>query len=190
MHDCLTFCSVGVDSYKESTKRMYSVDSKDFVVEITDIPQSSIGAPCPMILAREHSLHLAYYLEDPAPDWDGTTIRVVDPATSNEPVALVEFVYVYAHMFGPPNDEAFNGHPLESRGLRPYSVYEIRHSSWIRCLERMNSVHPHHESKVFDVYKHFIFAFHDTTFECVARSYIVTLHKGSVMDIIKQTSWC
>lgn len=69
---------------------MYCVDSQDRVIEIMDVPQSSVGAPCPMILAGEHHLHLAYYFEDRLPDWDGTTVRVVGESTTGMPVALVE----------------------------------------------------------------------------------------------------
>ena len=53
-------------------------------------------------------------------------------------------------MFGPPNDEAFDGHPLARRGLRPYGAFEVTHSSWIRQLEQMNSVHPHHSPPLFE----------------------------------------
>lgn len=69
-------------------------------------------------------------------------------------------------MFGPPNDEAFAGHPLADRGLNPYSVAEVQRSSWIRGLERMNSVHARHSRERFLEHKrHFVFAFHDSTFK-------------------------
>lgn len=165
---------------------MYSVDSKDTVTEIADAPQSSVGAPCPMILAGEHHLHLAYYLEDRSPDWDGTTVRVVGESTTGEPVALVEFTHACAHMFGPPNDEAFSGHPLASRGVGPYRVHEVHHSSWIRRLERMNAVHPCHRPEHFARYRHFIFAFHDTTFECIAEAFSVSVHSGSVAEVLER----
>lgn len=139
-----------------------------------------------MILAGEHHLHLVYYLEDQAPDWDGTTVRVVGERTTGEPVALVEFTHAYAHMFGPPNDEAFGGHPLAARGLRPYRVYEVRGSSWIRGLEHMNAVHPYHRPEHFARYRHFIFAFHDTTFECVAEAFRVSVHTGSVAGVLEK----
>lgn len=165
---------------------MYSVDSLDEVVEVTGLPQSSIGAPCPMILAGEHRLHLAYLLENRSQEWDGTTVRALDESSTGEPVALVEFSRAYAHMFGPPNDEAFSGHPLASRGLGPYGVYEILHSSWIRSLDRMNAVHPHHRSERFASYRHFVFAFHDTTFECVAEDFRMSRHTGSVEEVLQR----
>jgi hypothetical protein len=164
---------------------MYSVDHKDTVVELDNVPQSSIGAPCPMILVGEDHLHVAYYLENTPPGWDGTTVKVLSEHTGGEPVALVSFTHPYAHMFGPPNDEAFEGHPLKSRGLRPYAVFEVVHSSWIRQLERMNSVHEHHQPERFAEYHHFVFAFHDTTFECVAENFSVSVHTGNVAQVLQ-----
>ena len=163
---------------------MYSIDSKDTVIEISDAPQSSVGAPCPMFLAGEGYLYLAFFLEDTQTGWDGTTVRVVGEDTSGEPVALVTFTHIYAHFFGPPNDEAFSGHPLASRGLQPYSVSEVQHSSWIRMLERMNSVHPYHRPERFAELRHFIFAFHDTTFECIAQGFSSSVREGSVAGVL------
>jgi len=164
---------------------MYAVDQLDAVVKLTNVPQSSIGAPCPMLLAGEHYLHLAYYLQNTPSGWDGSTVRVLEDSSGNEPCALVEFKQAYAHMFGPPNDEAFEGHPLASRGLNPYGAFEISRCSWLRFLERINSVHPYHKAERFAGYKHFVFSFHDTTFECIARGFDVSLHRGSVASVLR-----
>lgn len=88
-------------------------------------------------------------------------------------------------MLGPPNDEAFVGHPLYEKGLRPHGVFEVRNSSWLRALERMNSVHPRHVADLFHGYRHFIFAFQDSTFECIAKSYGHDTRAGSAIDQIK-----
>ena len=135
-----------------------------------------------MILVGEHHLHLAYYLQNTPGGWDGTSVKILSEHPGGEPVALVSFTYPYAHMFGPPNDEAFEGHPLESRGLRSY---EVRDSSWVRQLERMNSVHEHHEPQRFSEYRHFVFAFHDTTFECIAENFTLSRHTGSVAQVLQ-----
>jgi hypothetical protein len=164
---------------------MYSVDDKDVVVTLGGVPQSSVGAPCPMLLVGEHHLHLAYYLQDTPEDWHGQFVRVVGEDSNGEAVALVEFMRPYAHMFGPPNDEAFAGHPLASRGLEPYSVFEIRDSSWIRRVERMNAVHPYHRAERFLEYRHYVFAFHDRTFECIAEGFTVSLQAGSVANVLQ-----
>jgi len=165
---------------------MYEVDNRDEVQELTGVPQSSIGAPVPVIISDENRVVLAYYVEERDPEWDGRTVRVVEPAGASEPFAIVRFAPCYAHMFGPPNDEAFSGHPLASRGLRPYGTYEVRQSSWIRRLELMNSVHKHHRPEAFKIRRHLIFAFHDSTFECVCEAFDVRSGHGSVGDALPE----
>ncbi|MDM7923403.1 MAG: hypothetical protein QUS14_13985 [Pyrinomonadaceae bacterium] len=162
---------------------MYKVDEKDEVVKLDEVPQSSVGAPTPVLVSDEGKVILAYHLENRPDDWDGTTIRVIRP-TSEEPVAIVEFKGCYAHMFGPPNDEAFSGHPLASRGLKPYGAYEVVNSSWIRQLERMNSVHERHEPERFWERRHLIFSFHDSVFECVADGFEIEKDFGSMVGIV------
>ena len=163
---------------------MYTITQQDQPHEIRDLPQSSVGAPCPMVIAGEHSLRLAYYIENCPSDWDGTSVRVLSDSDADEPCVVVTFNRPYAHMFGPPNDEAFWGHPLAKRGLKPYAVFEIENSSWLHALERMNSVHRAHRPEHFSIYKHFIFAFHDTTFECIAMSFEISMQKGSVWSVL------
>jgi len=143
---------------------MYRVN-QDLPRVLEEIPQSSVGAPCPMVVAGENSLLLAYCLQENRP-------------SASESCALVSFKRPYAHMFGPPNDEAFSGHPLAVRGLRPHAVFEIELSSWLHTLERMNSVHPFHRPEQFATYKHYVFAFHDTTFECIAESFTISSRQG------------
>ena len=164
---------------------MYQIDDRDRVVELDGVPQSSVGAPIPIVVADEHCVVLAYYLQDSPPGWDGSTARMVDPNDSDEPIAIVAFERCTAHLFGPPNDEAFSGHPLAARGLRPYSTFEVLESSWLRRLERMNSVHPAHDPKSFlEKKRHLVFAFHDSTFECICRGFHVQFAQGSVRSVL------
>lgn len=139
-----------------------------------------------MLIADEHSLRLAFYLEENrlSPEWTQTPVCPPAPGDSHDLCAVVRFALVHAHLFGPPNDEAFSGHPLASRGLTPYAAFEVEHSSWLRSLERMNTVHPHHRPEQFARYRHFILAFHDSTFECVAESFDVSLCRGSVWRVL------
>src|SRR5262245_18993466 len=169
---------------------MYPVDERDRVVEIQDVPQSSVGAPLPIVLSDEHKLLLAYVVQYTTPGWDGTLVRIVGPSTVGEPLALIEFARYQSFMFGSPNDEAFAGHPLESRGLHPYGAFEIEESSWVRQLERMNSVHPYHKPDGFERLKHFVFAFHDSTFECVAEGFTTSEHEGSLELLLPVMQSC
>jgi hypothetical protein len=163
---------------------MYEVDEKDRVRELADVPQSSVGAPNPFILGDERRVVLAYYLQETPSGWDGSTVRIVSPDYGDEPIAIVRFALCHAHMFGPPDDEAFTGHPLASRGLSPYGAFEVEHSSWIRRLERMNSVHPAHRAERFWKMRHLIFTFHDSTFECVCDAFDITRARGSIASVV------
>ena len=163
---------------------MYTSDGKDHVINLCDIPQSAVGAPLPVVTADEHQAAVAFYRQETPTDWDGTTVRVVD-YTSDEPWAIVLFGGCYALMFGPPNDEAFDGHPLANRGLRPYGAYVIADSSWLRQLERMNAVHRSHDCAAFMRHRmHFILSFHDSTFECIASGYRVVCGAGPIAETL------
>jgi hypothetical protein len=139
-----------------------------------------------MLIADEHLLRIAFYLEEArlSSEWAKVPVRPEVSNDSNSLCAVVSFSRVYAHMFGPPNDEAFVGHPLASRGLAPYAAFEVEQSSWLHALERMNSVHPYHRPEQFAQYKHFILSFHDSTFECIAASFEVALCRGSVECVL------
>src|SRR5688500_9729003 len=165
---------------------MYVITRNDRVRELAELPQSSIGAPCPMILVGEHSLRIAYYVEEKEEGWDGTTVRLMSPDQGTEPCAVADCVSPYAHLCGAPNDEAFAGHPLAERGLQPYGAYEVEGSSWLATLERMNSVHPYYRPERFKKYRHFILSFHDTTFECIAESFTLSTCRGSVEAALRQ----
>lgn len=161
---------------------MYEVDENDRVVALEGIPPSSAGAPEPVIIADERRVILAYHVQS-AEIWDGKTVRIED-TEGKEPIALVR-LESRAHMFGPPNDEAFSGHPLATRGLHPYGAFRIEGSSWIRKLERMNRVHRAHEPARFLTLQHLVFAFHDSTFECVCRQFDVRTERGIVvLDVL------
>ncbi len=163
---------------------MYEIDDRDRVRRLPDVLRPDVGAPLPVVLATEGDLHLVYRVNDPDPNWSGTTVREVSPTSFGERLAVIRFPGATTY-FGPPNDEAFQGHPLYARGLRPYGAWEVENSSWIRLLERMNSVHPSHRPEHYEAHRHFIFSFHDTTFECVAFSFDWQIENGSVKSILE-----
>jgi hypothetical protein len=94
---------------------------------------------------------------------------------------VVEFDGCSVTKFGYPNDEALAGHPLYERGLRPYGVFDVPNSSWTRELTAQNRVS---FPKTPDSTKrHFIFTFHDNTFECVARGLQASLSEKPPAEI-------
>jgi hypothetical protein len=143
----------------------YRVEGADAVVSLSDIPPIDSGAPMPRIWAAEHALELTYYIAR------GET-------HDDERVAVIRFQFHFAHFFGPPNEDVLQAHPLSGRGLDWYAGQEVLNSSWIHAMEVANRIHPHHDSKRYLQYRHFIFTFHDSTFECIAKSYQVEERDG------------
>lgn len=123
--------------------------SNQTATELTDWPQPAAGTPNPRVIADEDSL-LLYFR-----------------ACTGHHI-VVSFPHCDTFIFGAPNDEALNGHPLYGRGLKAYSAHKVLESDWIRELERRNSVHPRHNKDHYLADRvHYIVTFHDSTFECV-----------------------
>jgi hypothetical protein len=72
----------------------------------------------------------------------------------------------HAVKLGGPNDEARRGHPLYGTRLRPYAAHTVVNSLWIMAQEQINSVHPMHRGGWHQQLNHYLFCFHDSTFEC------------------------
>jgi len=157
----------------------------DKVVELSDAPQSCVGVPAPVVIGDERTLLLAYEVEAEKPGWKaGHVLTDEDLASFAAHVAVVEFVGYRSYSFGAPNDEALAGHPLYERGLRSYGAFEVEASSWITELERRNSVHPRHRAERFKLLHHYIFTFHDSTFECVAKGYRISEHRQPISELL------
>ena len=80
--------------------------------------------------------------------------------------ALIEFDRCLITKFGYPNDEAQGGHPLAAKMHGAYDIYEVFNSSWATQLEQQNGI-PFLNLPKWNI-RHFIFIFHDSTFECLA----------------------
>jgi hypothetical protein len=160
---------------------MYTVDHRDRVIPLVGLPQSSVGAPLPVLLRDEHSAVIAYSAQEKS----ATLVDAASVAT-DEPMAIVTFSPCYAVLHGPPNDETFSSHPLAPRGLRPYGSFEIENSSWLRRLEKMNRVHPQHDPGRYADRRHYVLAFHDTIFECIALAFKVESVVSSQRTVISR----
>jgi len=100
---------------------VYQPDDRDRVHPLSGVPQSDVGAPLPVVVADDHTLLLAYHARSKPTLEELAAIempRIVD-ADTDDPIAVIAFRQTYASFFGPPNDEAFDSHPLAARGLEP-----------------------------------------------------------------------
>jgi hypothetical protein len=102
-------------------------------------------------------------------------VSTSDPDVTEGTRAIVGFHRVRLTKFGFPNDEAKAGHPLYGRGFGEfgYDVSEVLNSSWAREAEAQNKVRFPDEPAWRT--RHFMFAFHDSCFECLADSLTLRL---------------
>ena len=101
--------------------------------------------------------------------------------------AVVELVRCLATKFGYPNDEALGGHPLYSRGLGAYEISEVMNSKWIDEQIRQNRVNfPETPNNTWK--RHFVFTFHDSTFECLAADIKIEITTEPFADTLARLS--
>lgn len=157
---------------------MYAIDELDRVLERFDVPQACTGVPRAAVLSDESNVSVAYATQK---GWN-------DPSRTLTQYAIITFVDYCSYMFGQPDEKAFTGHPLYPRGLEPYSFSEIIGSSWIRQLMKIDQTNPYHTEEFYEGCRHFILAFKNSTFECVARGYSYVLFEGNEEDLVGRMS--
>lgn len=145
----------------------------------------NIGAPLPQLLVSGRRALLIFLVRVHDPNWDGTYATMKDPASPDpERLALVEFKRCFSAKLGVPNDEVFHGHPLSGRGLDDYTAQVVKNSRWLAELEKINSVHSQYRPDSWKAYNHYVFWFHDETFECIAESFTTELHECSMPELL------
>jgi hypothetical protein len=172
----------------EAERALAAARGEEHAVPLDLGVQWSGGAPLPHLLSSGHRTFVAFYLDEPDPDWDGTYVTVVDP-TDEAPASLgiVEFMRCSAVTIGPPNDEVLHGHRLYGRGLDGYGAYVVENSCWVAELMKVNSVHDQYRAESWSDARHFLFVFHDETVEAVARDIEVETFRENMPALLAQT---
>jgi hypothetical protein len=132
-----------------------------------EFPSWDVGAPLPHLLSGARGEVLIYIVKEVDPTWDGSWARVADTREA-APIAVVRFKRLRAVRLGAPNDEVISGHPLYGRGLAAYRAHIVANSRWVQELQKINSVHSQYDPARWVAARHYLLAFHDETFECVA----------------------
>ncbi len=146
-----------------------------------------IGAPLPFLLCNDYRTFLTFYISEPDPDWDGTYVKVVDPASAEKvSLCMVTFKNCTTAKLGHPNDEAQCGHPLAGRGLQGYTAQIVKNSPWLKEVAKTNSAHPKHSPDSWTSLNHYVFWFHDSTFECLAESYEVEVSSETMPALLRR----
>jgi hypothetical protein len=126
------------------------------------------GAPVPVVLSNEYKLYLLYYYQKSSVDISNSDMPIERNNKEDRGVAVITFKNHLIYKFGYPNAEALQAHPYYTLGLEAYRLFEVVSSDWVEDIEQKNRVHPFHNPIRYKMYKHFLIAFEDSTFECVA----------------------
>jgi hypothetical protein len=115
-------------------------------------PEAAVSAP--LFIEGEHKAFLTF----------NASIRGSSPDRTSRaqlavPIGIVEIEQCYLSRLGYPNDEGLDEHPLSEHGITAYGSFEVVNSQWIKDVA----------SGVAGA-RHFIVTFHDSTFECIAKS--------------------
>ncbi len=111
------------------------------------------GVTSPVVFAGERNTYLKFNL------------------ASDDDIGIIRFEHCIVSKLGYPNDEALPGHSLYQFGLTHYELQLVINSPWLRELNLANEISFPESLGHLDGYKHFIFPFHDSTFECLADSF-------------------
>ena len=125
-------------------------------------PDIMVGAPSPMVFADQHVVNLAYY------------------DTEND-VALVTFSHCFEFRMGMPGEDAISKSPYSGLGILNFEPHVVENSPWIDELENRYEVvseFSHHNRH----YVHYLFTFHDRTFECIASGYEVKKYSSITVE--------
>lgn len=55
-----------------------------------------------------------------------------------------------------------------------------------RILAETNSAHLNHDPNFLEANKHYVLAFHDSTFECVEYDYELEVRRGSIFSLVPE----
>lgn len=162
------------ESVKVAEREFAAAKGEPYAVpyEIGFTPESAV--PEPVVLQTETFIFLTF-----------SAVKLMPEGNFHSAgYAIIEFDVCSQSKFGYPNDEALDGHPLCSKGLDAYGVYEVINSAWVRLLTEQNRVS--FPNTPDSTSRHFIFTFHDSTFECIARSLNATLSQEPFPRIFEQ----
>lgn len=141
----------------------------------------------PFLLCNDYRAFLTFYVNEPDPNWDGTYVKVVNPSSELEvALCLVSFKRCLSAKLGHPNEDVQSGHPLGGRGLEGYTAQIVKNSPWLAEVSRTNSVHQYNDPERWKNLNHYIFWFHDSTFECLAEGYDVEVTSETMTELLNR----
>ena len=160
------------DAVFQAERALAAAKGEQYAVLIDFPVRWDVGAPCPHLLQSDYRTFLVFFLLDVDPNWDGTWVKLRCPDSPEvQKLAVVEFEACISTKMGLPREDAH--HPLYGKGFVRYRAMSVEHSTWVKELETINAMDHAFEGVCWREFKHYIFPFHDSTFECVARGFTV-----------------
>lgn len=139
------------------------------------------GAPIPKVISSETELYLLFYAGD---ELEGISENIESrDILDTGLVAVAKFTVCLASKFGYPGNETLTGHPYHKYGLNYFSGFLVEDSPWIEELKKIDSIHPYHDSSKYKEFKHYVFTFHDTTFECIAEEFEIKYENKRLFEL-------
>ncbi|RYX80894.1 hypothetical protein EON83_26490 [bacterium] len=175
-------CSAAHDEVLQHQRALAQAKGEQYAAP-SDFPiRWDVGAPLPHVIANDYLTFLIFYAREAAPYNDGTPVTLQNP--EHDLLAVVEFKHCMSHRMGTPNEDVHKGHPLFGKGLDSYTAQIVHNSRWLTELETINKVHRYYRESVWQNLTHYIFWFHDGTFECIAESYKVELVQDTLANLL------
>ena len=166
-------------------RELAAAKGEEYAVPLDFPVKWDAGCPLPHLLCNDYKALLAFIVRENKPGWDGSSVEIVSGRNEkSRPLALVEFPLCTAAKLGSPNDEVFDGHPLYGRGMDDYTAQRVMNSHWLAEIEAINKVHHCYNPAFWRERNHYVFWFHDTTFECIATSFTVGVYRESMAAML------
>ena len=130
------------DAVLQAERTLAAGKGEQHAVEIDFPVRWDTGAPMPHLLQNDRRTFLIFFLQETDRNWDGSYVKLrrLNRALAQK-LAVVEFEGCICAKIGSPNDEVFHGHPLYGKGFAGYRAMAVENSSWLKELEKINSVH-------------------------------------------------
>lgn len=171
--------SAALEAFLKAQRALAAAKGEQYAVPI-DVPAWDVGAPMPHLLQNDYRTFLFFYLHE-------TNLKSEGYYSKSERLAVSIFEGCICTKMGTPNDEVLHGHPLYGKGLEGYRAMVIENSIWLKELEAINAVHRQYNPASWSELKHYVFPFHDCTFECVAQKLKVETHETSFAVLLSET---
>ena len=167
-------------------RRLAAAKGEEHAVPLDFPIQWGVGYPHPFMVSNERKTLLAFTVPETLRSRSSVDAGSEGEGTiRGERLAVVSFELCRWASLGGPNDEVHDGHPLSGKGLDSHTAQLVVNSRKLAELEGINSVHTQYHPNQWSDVNHYIFWFHDSTFECLASGFSVERFEGSRPDLLK-----